>query len=87
MRRFLVAVLLVLAASPLTAPFAVGNPLDLFGGEAAQVQAKKAPDDPTACVGAPVVAAVPTDLIRCDPSDRSAATPTLRRPQHLPLRL
>jgi hypothetical protein len=38
--------LLVLAASPLTAPFSAGHPLDLFGGSATHVQGQKAPDDP-----------------------------------------
>ncbi len=87
MRRFLVAVLLVLAVSPLTAPFPVGNPLDWYGTGAAQVQSKKAPDDPAAHAGAPVVAPVPAHLVSCDPGDRSVATPVLRRPQDLPLRV
>lgn len=46
MRRLLAAVLLMLAISPLTAPFSVGDPLELFGGATAQIQSKAAPDAP-----------------------------------------
>lgn len=46
LQRLCALFLLVLAASPLTAPFSTGHPLDLFGGTTAHVQSKKAPDDP-----------------------------------------
>ena len=38
--------LLLLAASPLTAPFSAGHPLDLFGDSAFHLQGKQPPGDP-----------------------------------------
>lgn len=79
--------LLALAISPLTAPFSAGHPLDLFGGSAAQLQTKKAPDEPL--VTLPVVVPVfATDLLDLSPDDprvtgRPAGLPSL----DLPLRL
>jgi hypothetical protein len=83
-RRLIAAVLLVLAASPLTAPFSIGNPLDLFGGATAQIQSKKNPDAPTAHLDGPpadanrlevVLAAGPAPVT----SDHTASLP-LNRP-------
>lgn len=47
-QRLCAILLLALAASPLTAPFSAGHPLDLLGGDAAHLQSKKAPDEPAA---------------------------------------
>jgi hypothetical protein len=54
--------LLLLAASPLTAPFSAGHPLDFLGGSAAHIQSKKAPDDPLVSAGAPLTVLTPIDL-------------------------
>jgi hypothetical protein len=54
LQRVCALFLLVLAASPLTAPFSAGHPLDLFGGATAHVQSKKAPDDPIVSLAAPL---------------------------------
>lgn len=64
MRRLCAVILLVLAASPLTAPFSVTDALDLFGPQTATVQAKKAPDEPLVAPGARtgVVVVVPSPL-------------------------
>lgn len=53
LQRLCALFLLVLAASPLTAPFSTGHPLDLFGGTTAHVQSKKAPDDPIVSLAIP----------------------------------
>lgn len=87
LQRLCTLFLLVLAASPLTAPFSTGHPLDLFGGTTAHVQSKKAPDDPI------VSLAVPFDAII---TESWASIPTCRPlvgqargvdALHLPLRL
>jgi hypothetical protein len=54
LQRLCALCLLVLAASPLTAPFSTGHPLDLFGGTTAHVQSKKAPDDPIVSLAVPL---------------------------------
>lgn len=87
LQRWCALFLLVLAASPLTAPFSTGHPLDLFGGSASHVQSKKAPDDPI------VSLAIPFDSLT---TQLSTVAPTVRPRAgqvrgvdalHLPLRL
>lgn len=87
LQRLCALFLLVLAASPLTAPFSTGHPLDLFGGSTAHVQSKKAPDDPI------VSLAIPFDS---STTELSIAAPIVRPRAgrirgvdalHLPLRL
>jgi hypothetical protein len=58
LQRLCALFLLVLAASPLTAPFSTGHPLDLFGGAASHVQSKKAPDDPIVSLAVPLDAII-----------------------------
>lgn len=86
-QRLCAFVLLVLAASPLTAPFSAGHPLDLLGGSAAHVQSKKAPDDPIVSVGTDAISltgdtTVTTEVPRT-PTGRDRGIDAL----HLPLRL
>jgi hypothetical protein len=57
--RLLRLALLLLAVSPLTAPFSTCDPLDLFGGGATvpaptSIQAKSVSDEPAVEIGSPV---------------------------------
>jgi hypothetical protein len=84
-QRLCALLLLALVASPLTAPFSAGHPLDLLGG-AAHVQSKKAPDEPvvSACVGlvtftpASIVATVVVRQTRRPNTDAHSHTIPLR---------
>ena len=62
-QRICALALLVLAASPLTAPFSSGHPLDLLGDAAAHIQSKKAPDDPIVTLASPLVAGTTLSLV------------------------
>ncbi|MGE3344539.1 MAG: hypothetical protein AB7L71_14010 [Vicinamibacterales bacterium] len=80
--------LLLLAISPLTAPFAAGHPLDLLGGSAAHIQSKKAPDDPLVSASTSLTVLTPVDLI-APAIVRVVAAPLAARPHShaRPLRL
>jgi hypothetical protein len=86
-RRLCALVLLLLSASPLTAPFSVTDAQDLLGSQSATVQAKKAPDEPLVALGAaPGVAAIlqaPLDVI----TSVLDAGPRARASHVVPLRL
>lgn len=80
--------LLLLAISPLTAPFSAGHPLDLLGGSAAHIQSKKAPDDPLVSASASLMVLTPTDTIAPAIVRVVAAPLTVRPHSHArPLRL
>ncbi|GMV23899.1 MAG: hypothetical protein AMXMBFR57_38480 [Acidimicrobiia bacterium] len=88
MKRLVAAVLLVLAASPLTAPFSVDVPMDLFGDGGLHVQAKKPVEDPLATVPAPVVATIAVVLDDTSPSGHSGGWSVPNTSSHTtPLRL
>jgi len=86
-RRLLAAVLLVLAASPLTAPFSVNDPIELFGGVGAHAHAKKLVDDPLAslCSGPAAPGPVPTE--QSAEGHQRPLVPVMRYAMTLPLRL
>jgi hypothetical protein len=54
LHRICALFLLVLAASPLTAPFSSGHSLDLLDDSIAHVQSKKAPDEPVVSLPGPL---------------------------------
>jgi len=79
--------LLVLAASPLTAPFSSGHPLDLLGGPTAHVQSKKSPDEPIVSLPSPLVAGATLALVDTAFARRVSGQPRGVDALHLPLRL
>lgn len=87
MRRLCALVLLVLSASPLTAPFSVTDAQDLFGSQTATVQAKKAPDEPLVvlCAAPGVAAVLQPPLTTFVPL--SIACPLVRATRVVPLRI
>lgn len=87
MRRLCTIVLLLLSASPLTAPFSVTDAQDLFGSQTATVQAKKAPDEPLValCATPGVVAVLQTPLTVV--AALSDLNPRGRATHHVPLRI
>ena len=86
MKRLLVVALLVLAASPLTAPFSVQDIVALPGA-VTSVQAKKAGDDlQPALAGLPAMAIAEPDWVGDIPA-RRPGRPHVGRSLSLPLRL
>lgn len=88
--RALGVALLMLAVSPLTAPFSTCDPVDLFGGAtvpvSTSVQAKTVTDDPAADVGStigPVSPLVPGEIVQ--PGRVSSGGSS--SPRDIPLRL
>jgi len=86
-QRLCALVLLALAASPLTAPFSAGHPLDLLGGATAHVQSKKAPDDPIVSVGIDAISLTADTTVTTEaPRTRTGRDRGIDA-IHLPLRL
>ncbi len=87
MRRILAAWLLALAASPLTAPFSIQDPVELFGGVGTHASAKKGVDDLSAAASPAVHTPVP-GADWCLPGDARLPVPAFVRPHlSLPLRI
>ncbi len=86
-QRICALALLVLAASPLTAPFSSGHPLDLLGGAAAHVQSKKSPDEPIVSLPSPLVAGTTLALVVVEITTPVSGQPRGVDALHLPLRL
>jgi hypothetical protein len=89
--RLLGLALLLLAVSPLTAPFSTCDPLDLFGGGATvpvstSMQAKTVADEPAVDVGSPIgmdPALLPGGAVQLHDASSIASLP----PLDIPLRL